>query len=247
MPRRKDTVIAPPPPHYRFTVDDVRYDPDTHTSTLPDGQKVPHVTEVLGAVGVSQDFEELAALSSYISEKIEVARARGTAVHQDCHALDDVDADGTPDLIWETVHPQVRPFVEGWQQCRTDMGLTPVAHGRERRLYHPLFNYTGILDGVFERPWKPNRPKRILADLKTGDPDSAAAHLQTAAYEAAWTVMFPHLPIDERWAVHLTPKLRVPYRIKNYTALPDAHTHFGKFMACMTVYHEQPARRRKAA
>ncbi len=59
--------------------------------------------------------------------------------------------------------------------------------------------------------------------------------------------MFPHLPIDERWAVQLTPKLRVPYRIKNYTAMSDAHAHFGKFMACLTVYHEQPARRRKAA
>lgn len=233
MPRRK-AVAAPPV--YRFTVADVRYDPELHTSTLPDGQKVPHVTEVLSEVGVSTDFEELAALSAYMGEKIEVARARGTAVHADCHALDD------DDLLWDTVHPQVRPFVESWDQCREDMCLVPIAHARERRVYHPLFNYTGILDGVFMR-----RDKRILLDLKTGDPESAATHLQTVAYEAAWVAMFPHLPIDERWAVQLVPKLKVPYRIKNYTARPEAHTDFGKFMACLTVYHEQPARRERAA
>jgi hypothetical protein len=239
MPRKKVLHV---PPSYRFTVDDVTYDSDTHTSTLPDGQKVPHVTEVLGCVGVATDFDELAALSNYVAEKIETARLRGTAVHADCHAYDDTGVDGSSDLVWESMHPQVRPFVESWRTCREDKGLVPLAHGRERRVYHPLFNYTGILDGVFMC-----RQKRILLDLKTGDPESAAAHLQTAAYEAAWTMMFPHLPIDQRWAVQLTPRLRVPYRIKNYTAREDAHCDIGKWLACLTVYNEQPERRRKAA
>ena len=224
------------PPVVRPTVDDIRYHPDTHTSTLPDGQPVPHVTAILGAVGVCDDFEELAALSAHMAEKVGTARARGTAVHADCHAHDD------DDLVWETVDPRVRAYVEAWAQCREDMGLVPVAHARERRVYHPLFNYTGILDGVF---WRPAAGKRILADLKTGDPDSAAAHLQTAAYQAPWELAYPDLAIDERWAVQLTPKLRVPYRVVNYTARPDAAMDFGKFLACLTVYNEQPPRRRK--
>ena len=235
--RRSRAATAAPVSTAGWTIDDVAYDPATHTSALPDGRKVPHVTEVLGATGVADDFAELRAISDYLGERVELAGARGRAVHADCHAYDD------DDLVWETVDPRVLPYVEAWAQCRMDLNLTPVAHARERRVYHPLFCYTGILDGVFERALASGAVRRILLDLKTGDPDSAAAHLQTAAYEQAWVRTFPHLPIDERWAVQLTPKTRVPYRVRDYTSRPAAPQDFGKFLACMTVYHEQVGRR----
>lgn len=219
-----------------FTVDDITFDPVTHTSTLPDGRPVPHVTAVLEAVGVATDFEELADMGPRMADQIRFASARGTAVHADTHAYDDND------LMWETVDPLVLPYVQAWVTCREQLGLVPLAHGRERRLYHPVYHYTGITDGVFMRG-----ERRILPDLKTGDPESAAAHLQTAAYESAWNFMHLEQQIDERWAIWLRPGRKVPYTIINYTARQDAWQDFQKWQAALCVYNEQPGRRVRCA
>jgi len=118
----------------------------------------------------------------------------------------------------------------------------PFQASRERRLFHPLYVYAGIADGVFSCGGK-----IVLADIKTGDPDSAAAHLQTAAYEAPWNLAHPELRVDERWAIQLTPGRRTPYRVLNYTAREDAWMDFPKWSACLSVYNEQPPRRKKLA
>ena len=212
------------------------FDPDTHTSRTPDGRDVPHVTTVLKAVGLTTNYGELGAISARVAENILVARARGDAMHADCHAYDD------DDLVWDSVDPMVRPYVAAWATCRENMGLVPVV--RERQVYHPLYHYTGIMDGIFARTNMPD-DWRVLLDLKSGDPDDAAAHLQTAAYEGAYLAEHPNARIDERWAVWLRPGLRVPYRTINYTARPEAYLDFRKFTAALTTYNEQPARRRK--
>lgn len=217
-----------------LTVDDLIYDPVTHTTRAPDGTDVPHVTTILGVVGVATDFEEIATLSKRVADNVQAGRDRGRAVHADCHAYDD------DDLIWETVDPRVLPFVEAWAECRRQMSLTPVIHGRERRLYHPVYHYTGTTDGVFMRDGS-----RILLDIKTGDPDDAGCQWQTAAYEGAWSVTYLDQPIDERWAVQLMPGRRVPYQITNYSALPDAWTDFGRFQAFLVTYNHQVCRRRR--
>lgn len=219
-----------------YAVTDLRYDPDQHRTWRPDGVEVPHVTAILEAVGVSADFRALAATHPRVARAIEFAAARGSAVHADCHAYDDSD------LIWETVDPAVGPYIQAWAAFRKDKGLTPIT--RERRLYHPAYNYTGTLDGVF---W--SRPlRRVLVDIKTGDPEDAGAHLQTAAYEMAWNHEHPADTIDERWAVWLRPdRRRAPYSVINYTAQTDGHLDAYKWQACLTVYYEQPGRRRRAA
>jgi hypothetical protein len=229
---RRRAEPAPYVPHW--TLDDVTYDPDTHTSSLPDGTDVPHVTTVLGAVRVTTDFQALERVSPRVARDVEWGRLRGEAVHKDCHALDDGELD------WDRVHADVMPFLRCWQRCTSEKGLVPVS--RERRLFHPLHLYTGIGDGVFQ-----SGPRRVLIDTKTGDPESSAAHLQTAAYEAAWNFACPPSDrVDERWVVWLTPeRARRPYVVFNYTARPDAHLDFGKFLACLTVYREQPGRRRR--
>jgi hypothetical protein len=151
----------------------------------------------------------------------------------DCHALDDSD------LIWETVDPRVRPYVEAWATCRERMGLVP--EERERRLFHPDYWYTGIMDGVFLRKVG-RRTLRILGDLKTGDPSSSAAHLQTAAYQKAYEYQHTDRHIDERWGIWLVPGRVIPYRIFNYSdpnEYPDTTRHFPVFAAALTVYDEQ--------
>ena len=211
------------------------YDPVTHTSRRPDGVEVPHVTAILKAVGVTEDFAAVSAISQRVAESVEAAAARGTAVHADCHAWDDDDLDIA------AVDPRILPYVHAWAQFRLDKGIEPVV--RERQVYHPVFGFTGILDGIFADPYG----RRILVDIKTGDPNDAAGHLQTAAYEAAYLAAGDVAPIDERWAVRLAPGLAVPYRVVNYTARPDAYLDFSRFSACLATYHEQPARRRRIA
>lgn len=224
------------------TASDLIFDEEAHVSRLPNGVVVPHVTGVLSAVRVTADFAEVAELGARQREDVLFARERGKAVHMDCHAYDDEDLDV------EQCDPVVRPYVEAWAWVRADLELVPVPKGRERLLFHPLFFYAGIVDGVFVCQ-RGGRRLRVMPDLKTGDPEDAAAHLQTAAYEAAWNYMHPDQRIDERWAVWLRPELkrRKPYDIINYTARPDAAMDFQKFLACLTVYNEQPARRKRVA
>lgn len=215
-----------------MTVDDIVYDPDTHTSRAPDGRFVPHVTAILKAVGVATDFDDLACLSPRVEQNIGRARDRGLAVHADCHAYDDGD------LIVESVHPIVRPYVEAWAECRVALGLEP--EEREHRLFHPLFFYTGIMDGIFLR----NGRDLALVDIKTGDPDDAACHLQTAAYELAWRAMTGLTLPMARLGIQLMPRLRKPYRVTDYSIRTNGIYDVSKWCACLTVYNEQVGRRK---
>lgn len=222
----------------RWTLADVTYDAATHTSKLPNGTDVPHVTTILRSVGVSKDFDVLAQQMGRGGRgTIRHAGDRGTAVHADCHAYDDGD------LAWETVDPRVRPYVEAWATFREHKRLRPVA--RERRLYHARFSYTGIMDGIFEGDLGYGN-----GDIKTGDPESSACHLQTQAYLEAW--MEEHaadrkLKDFARWSVWLRPERRIPYTVFDYSGRPDAGRDAARWQACLTVYAEQPDRRRKVA
>ena len=98
------------------------------------------------------------------------------------------------------------------------------------------------LHGIFRQP---GSGRRILVDIKTGDPDDSACHLQTAAYAEAHAVACPDEAVDERWAVQLCPDRAIPYRVTNYSARQDAWRDFGLFLTCLTVYNLQPVRRRR--
>lgn len=206
---------------------DIQFDSAGHIYTLPDGRVVPSVTEILGAVGVATNFEELGAMSAKAASDIDHKRALGSALHLDAHAFDDNDLD------WNTVHPDVLPYLEAWVTVRQNKGLIPLT--RERRVFHPVHFYSGTLDGIFITP----AGRRILVDIKTGDPEDGGCRFQTAAYDAAYRFEHPDEQIHERWAVQLVPGLAVPYRITPYTAWRD----FAAFQAFCTTYHHQAARR----
>ena len=203
---------------------------DRHVYRLPDGAVIPSVTQILRAVGVSTDFDALRAMSDRMAIAIEEARALGTVVHMDCHAADD-DA-----IAWETVDPRSLPYVEAWMVFRENTRLVPVS--RERRLYHPGLRACGTLDAILCLPENPAR--RILADIKTGDPESAGARYQTAGYQLLWEAEHPDEPIAERWSVELTPEHGIPYRITRYDDWTDA----ASFRAFVTTYYAQAERRK---
>jgi hypothetical protein len=213
------------------TGSDLRFDAERHEYRLPDDRVVPNVTSILRATGVSVDFEEISTLSSKLRDAIDYRRALGTAVHADCHAFDDNDLD------WSAVHDAVKPYVEAWTVFREQKNLQPRA--RERRVFHPGDFYCGTLDGLFEQP----NGRLVLVDIKIGDPHDAAAHLQTAAYLAAYEHEAALVTNAERWAVRLIPERRIPYDIVQYSNWQDIN----KFRAVLTTFYEQPARRARSA
>jgi hypothetical protein len=188
---------------------------------------VPSVTHILSAVGVSMDFDALMGMSGDMARAIEAKRYLGTAVHADCHAFDD------DDLVWSTVNPAVEPYLRAWATFRVNTGLMPLT--RERRVFHPGQFYCGTLDGIFVMP----TGKRVLVDIKTGDPDDSGCQFQTAAYVAAYRLEHPDDIIDERWGVQLVPDREIPYRISPYADWRD----YGAFQAFVTTYRCQAARR----
>jgi hypothetical protein len=233
MPSRRnaETAVTLRPKPNVWTLDDVSFDPETHTSRLPDGTDVPHVTAILRAVGLSADYQEMAEDRPRLAAAIEHARDRGTAVHADCHSYDDDDLD------LDDVDDRVRPYVEAWARYRTDTGFRPVL--RERRIFSARYCYTGTLDGVFAGP----DGLRTLVDIKTGDPSSAAANVQTAAYRFALEETDPLARSYSRIAVWLRPGRRVPYEIfPYYQNAADATT----WLAALTIYRAQYARRKQA-
>ncbi len=203
------------------------FEPERHEYRLPTGQVVPSVTQILRATGVSVDFDGLSGFSARLAEQIDYRRALGTAVHADCHAFDDHDLD------WSGVHPDVQPYVTAWADFRAATGLTPLT--RERRIYHPQYRYCGTLDGIFELP----TGRRVLVDIKIGDPEDAGCRYQTAAYLAAFQIEHPEITVEERWGVQLTPERGLQYWIFPYTDWTDSQT----FAALVTTYYVQAARR----
>ncbi len=119
----------------------LKFDVDRHLYTV-DGAVVPSVTQILRDTGVSLDFDDLGGMSKRIADAIELKRELGTALHADAHAFDD------DDLAWETVNPEVLPYLEAWATFRgTYPHLKPAT--RERRVFHPAYRYAGTLDGIF--------------------------------------------------------------------------------------------------
>lgn len=205
----------------------LEFDPVRHVYTFR-GARVPSVTEILRETGVSTDFRALADRNPKIAEAIRFKRELGISLHADTHAYDDNDIDLT------TVDPAVMPYLQAWMTFRLNAGLDPVT--REHRVFHPLYHYAGMLDGIFLRR---ETGKRVLVDTKTGDPKDAGAQFQTAAYQLAYQCDDPE-PVDERWSVWLQPDRAVPYTVTVYNNGRD----FADWLAIVRTYWLQAARRK---
>lgn len=128
-----------------------------------DGTRVPSVTQVL-----KQCFD----FSMVDRDVLEAKAALGSAVHLACE-LDDAD-----DLVEESVHASVRPYLEGYRKFRRDKATTVIV--TELPVYHRLYGYAGKLDLLTEFD-----DARWLVDWKTPLTISPAVGLQTAGYVSA--------------------------------------------------------------
>lgn len=207
---------------------ELTFDEIAHVYRYAD-EVVPSVTQILRATGVSVDFQSLSAMSAIMRAAIELKREIGSALHADAHAFDDDDLD------LGAVDPRVRPYLDAWIEFRMNSGLTPDV--RERRVFHKGMRYAGTLDGIFTT----RSGKRVLVDIKTGDPADSGCQFQTAAYESAYLDMGGSA-IHERWGVQLIPGRQIPYVVSRYTDWQDVN----RWYSIVTTFHLQAARRRAA-
>lgn len=207
------------------------FEPVSHTYRRPDGRLVPSVTTILSAVGIGQDYEAIRSYSAEHGDAVERKREIGSALHADAHAFDDDDLD------FDTVHPDVRPYLDAWATFRANAGVVPIA--RERVVYHAALGYCGTLDGLFRTP----DGRTVLIDIKTGDPDDSGCRYQTAGYQMAYQVDHSDVVVHERWGVQLTPDRQIPYRVHPYTDWRDHDT----WRAIVTTFYCGRAARSYAA
>ena len=128
---------------YGASDDAITFEPDGHIYRLKaTGEIVPSVTEILRATSISAPFDDIRAMGEQRRHAIDLKRDIGVAVHADAHAYDDNDLD------IETVHPDVRPYLDAWIAFRKNYPhLRPAT--RERLVYSPTYRYAGTLDGIF--------------------------------------------------------------------------------------------------
>jgi hypothetical protein len=139
---------------------------ETHTY-ICEGRIVPSVTQVLDACGlVCYDHIPKAILD----HKAEI----GQAAHAACHYLDEGE------LEWESLDPEVEPYVRAWQKFRSEAPFQHelVEHRGIAQADGMTFGFTLDRTGTFD-----GRP--VLLEIKCTANVEISWGPQTAAYELA--------------------------------------------------------------
>jgi hypothetical protein len=180
------------------------FEPEGHVYRV-DGARVPSVTELLEAAGVSPDYRKVHPAV------LRHARLRGIHVDKCCD-LDDAD-----DLDWSSVDPEAVGYVQAWQAFKADYGYEPVIS--KPLIYHPTYRYAGEPDSIGMLD-----DYVAVAERKATAKMAATYALQTAGYACNGLYMAPRgggllEPVPwggpvMRLGVHLMPGGRyelVPY------------------------------------
>jgi hypothetical protein len=172
---------------------------DSTRAHVVQGIPVPSVTQILRATHVSSDFSHVDPVV------LERKRQIGQAVHAATHYFDEGD------LVESTVAPEARPYLLAWMKFRSERGFVPQL--LETVVYSRTHHYIGRFDRLGQL--LADR-RRVLLDIKIGDPDASAADLQTAGYLAALREEHPEMQVDpiERWSVQLLEDGR--YSLRQY-------------------------------
>ncbi len=162
------------------------FDPVEHTYKL-DGVRLPSVTQVIdsaGRIGGKKFFSE------FYSE-------RGRAIHEAIR-LDILD-----DLVFDSLHPEVKPFFDRWLEFKRDSNFKPFPDYCERPTYHPAYLYAGTPDlvGVINH-------RITVIDIKNGE-------CPTARYQLAAYAGFEEIKVlnPDRFDLRLSP---IKYRLRRF-------------------------------
>lgn len=188
------------------------FDEATHTYTYG-GVVVPSVTQVL---------KPLTNYGMIPSDKLEVARQKGVAVHKmvELHANGDLDVETLPDWM--------RPVLVQWERFVADTGFVMIVS--EHRVYHPNYGYAGTLDlfGTMEKA-----REAAFIDVKRSFFASSIIGLQLAGYHEAYCAqekVGKNAKNAARYALRLNEN--GPYRLEPFTDKKD----FGDFVTALAFH-----------
>jgi hypothetical protein len=182
-----------------------------------DGLPVIGVTSALALSGKSADF------SKANPADLERQRQVGQATHAAAHYFDEGD------LVEASVHALARERLSAWRLFRRERRAVPLL--LETVVASRRYGYIGRLDRVL----LVDTTRQVIGDIKTGDPDAAAAALQLMLYQVAlleeiqyyadhhpqlMTVLLESLLAGhlERWSVQLLSTGR--YKLCRYPKSP---------------------------
>jgi hypothetical protein len=178
------------------------FDPGPHVYTL-DGVVIPSVSTILAPI--KTDFNSIPA------SVLNKARDRGHAVHFACQLFDEDDLD------WDTLDPQIEPYVRGWQKFTAEHD--PLWTRIEVSDYHKTMLYAGTPDrkGAFGG-------KNVVVDIKATFDLSPEVQVQLSGYD-----LMDEVHADELWSVRLTKDGSYEKKLHK-----QAHS---TFLSCLNIYN----------
>lgn len=221
----------------------LRFDEAQHRYNIG-AEELAHVTGILKAVGVSQDFQKLVADKKLTQEELDYKRDLGRAAHMATHYYDE----GT--LQRETVSIAVEPRLQAWIDWRERTGFTPVM--LETPLYHPVLRVAGMNDraGYFKHFAGHSPDDLITVDLKLGDPEDAAAQWQTAFYAEFLALALERMQAFDAFKFRLQPRYAVQLLPTGRAHHTKYTNHVSDWRDCqhfVTTYRRQHSRRTSRA
>lgn len=147
-------------------MDNLTFEPKTHTYMRADGLVVPSVTQILKATGCTQSSE------FYTNE----GRERGTRIHKYAEAI--FNGDDEIEILSEEDFGFVNGLISFYQS-----GLFEVLE-TETLVYNKALGYCGTAD-LLARNAQTQEP--AIIDLKTGGVVDRATALQLTGYKLAFT------------------------------------------------------------
>ncbi len=182
---------------------------EDHTYWVGD-RRIPGVTSVI---------DHLTDYSIIPTDKLEIARQKGMAVHSmaDLHAKGILDEDKLPEWM--------QPVFVQYQKLVRETGLRVVAS--EMIVYHPVYRYAGKLDRYVELA---HAAEFAFLDFKRSFFAGKVTGMQLAAYKAAYIEQ--ENDRSARKAKRYGVKLNEvgPYRMEPYID----EMQFDEFLACLS-------------
>lgn len=182
------------------------FDKDQHAYTV-NGRSVPSVTQVL---------QPLELLDGIPADVLEHARIRGQHVHEAMALL------VRESLDWDSLDPELRPYIEGGKRFLDESGITVVAS--EYRVACAKLRLAGTLDlvGVL-------RNSEALLDFKATATLPKTVGPQTSAYERLYRSMLGGIT-RRRYCVLLKPG---DYKLHQLTDPAD----WSIFQSALNIHH----------
>lgn len=181
-------------------LDRVTFDPVKHEYFL-DGRLLPNITRII---------DWMNSYAGVPSDVMNQARDLGDIVHLTTELYD------RDDLVIESVHSMIEPYLAAWQQFRYDTGFIP------ELIEHRVLSLKHWFAGRLDRVGRFKNSDRGLVEIKTTAKSMPANGPQTAAQKQGLIEQgYPGAESLKRYSLRLCPELSPPYRLTQHSDPQD--------------------------